>query len=176
MFGQPAGAIMQVAFTVPDLLVAVEQWAQVLAIGPFFALEHFHLDEFRYRGRPCKADFSLAIAFSGSMSFELIQQHDASPSVYRELIERRGYGFHHVALATIDFDAELTRLTAGGSAVAMSGVVPVGAGSRLAYVDTCDLIGGMTELIEVNAAVEGLFTQLRDAAATWDGKEALRRM
>jgi len=37
-----------------------------------------------YRGEPTDQDVSLAIAFTGSMMVELIEQHDPGPSVYRK--------------------------------------------------------------------------------------------
>ena len=33
------------------------------------------------------------MAFAGHMNIELIQPNNSAPSVYREVIERRGYGF-----------------------------------------------------------------------------------
>jgi len=49
---------------------------------------------------------SIAMAFAGHMQIELIQPKDNHPSVYKEIVDRRGYGFHHVGIAVEDADAE----------------------------------------------------------------------
>jgi len=46
------------------------------------------------------------MAFAGHMSVELIQPEDGHPSVYKDIIERRGYGFHHLGVGVEDADAE----------------------------------------------------------------------
>jgi hypothetical protein len=102
----------------------------------------------------------------------LIQQHDDVPSVFRELTHRSGPGFHHWAVMTAQFDAEVARYEAAGCAIAFSGKVAVGA--RFVYADTVAALGGMTELIEVTPPVVALFQSLEDAARNWDGREPLR--
>jgi hypothetical protein len=46
----------------------------------------------QYRGEPSEADVSLAMSFAGHMMVELIQERSKAPSVYREVIEKRGSG------------------------------------------------------------------------------------
>ena len=65
-----------------------------------------------YRGAPTDMRLTLAVGFAGHMSFELIEQHDDLPSVYREMIETRGYGFHHWGDAGPDLDRDVARLSA----------------------------------------------------------------
>jgi len=42
------------------------------------------------------------MSFAGHVMIELIEQHNDVPSVYRNIAEKRGYGFHHWGVATAD--------------------------------------------------------------------------
>ncbi len=172
-FGQPLGGIMQVAYVVEDIEKAMNHWTKTLGVGPFFLFEHFALEDYRYRGKPSDLDITIAMGFSGSMCFELIFQHSTSPSVYTEVVGRKGYGFHHWAVSTTSFDADLARYASSGNAEVLYGrVEPVDA--RAAYVDTMAELGGMIELIEMNPAVEGLFSAVKEPSVNWDGKDPVR--
>jgi hypothetical protein len=173
-FGQPLGAIMQVAYVVDDIDRELERWTKELGVGPFFLFRSFPVIEPKYRGKPTDIDIDLALAFSGSMCFELIQQRNNAPSVYREVIDRRGYGFHHWAVSTKTFDAEVARRQAAGAPLAFSGAAGVGA--RFGYMDATDTLGGMIELIEINPNVEEFFGMLHAAAQGWDGKDPVRTL
>ena len=175
-FGQPLGAIMQVAYVVEDIEKAMAHWTEKLGVGPFFLFEHFALDDYRYRGQPSDLDITIALGFSGSMCFELIVQNSKSPSVYSEVVDKRGYGFHHWAVSTADFDGDLAKYTAAGSAEVLYGMVPDPVNARAAYVDTMDELGGMIELIETTPAVEGLFSAVKEPSVNWDGKDSVRIM
>src|SRR5258708_7696032 len=78
----------------------------------------------KYRGGESRADVALAMGFSGHMNIELIQPHNDTPSVYQELIDRSGYGFHHWGVATSNFDRDLEKYRAAGHEVAFLCAVP----------------------------------------------------
>lgn len=174
-FGQPLGGIMQVAYIVDDMEAAIAHWTRVLGVGPFFLFDRFPLQNTLYRGRPAETDLALALAFSGSMCFELIFDRTGGPSVYRDIREKRGYGFHHWAVSTRDFEGDLARYNEAGFETAFYGEVPAVNG-RAAYLDTSDALGGMIELIELNPQVEEFFAGMRRAADDWDGKDPIRRV
>jgi hypothetical protein len=111
---------------------------------------------------------SLARWFAGDSMIELIQQHDDSPSVFRE----RGYGFHHWAIGVTDVDAEVARFAGYGYPVAFEDQVPSGA--RIVYVDATAELPGMIELIEMTEGQERMYTMFRDAALAWDGTDPVR--
>jgi hypothetical protein len=110
------------------------------------------------------------------MMFELIQQHDAQPSVYRETIQQRGYGFHHWAIAAAPerYDAVLAGYRQQGLQLSLEAMVSIGA--RAAYVDTSAELGGMIEVIEVTPVVEGLFTHIHQTSVGWDGSSPVRTL
>lgn len=174
-FGQPMGGIMQIAYIVPDIDAAMAHYLPRLACGPWFVIEHFPLLDAKYRGQPTELDITLALSFSGSMCFELIQQNNwDTPSVYTEVQQRRGWGFHHFAVSCPDFDDDVARYRAQGHEVALYGVAGVGA--RAAYMDTSDVLPGMIELIEMTEATEAFFAMIREAARNWDGSDPIRRL
>lgn len=167
-FGVPAGAIMQIAYIVPDLKEAIGHHRATLPMGPWFIFEHFPLLDYQHRGQSAEIDISIAMAFSGSMCFELIQQNCDNDSVYKEMQQSHGWGFHHWAYASMDFDADIERYTSSGRELALYG--RAGPGARAAYIDTTDILPGMIELIEITDDVQALFTQMQQAAEEWDGK------
>lgn len=170
----PYGVVAQVAHVVENIDREMERWTAELGLGPFFVIRHFAVHDVIYRGKPAVLDLDVALVFRGSMCFELIQQHNQAPSVYRELVESRGYGFHHFGIATRQFDADLARRAKAGAEITSSGTT--GFGSRVAYLDTVATLGGATELIEMTPPVEDLFGMMYHAAESWDGRDPVRAL
>jgi hypothetical protein len=171
-FGQPDDGIIQMAYVVADLRAAIEHWTTTLRVGPWFVLEHFTGQDPVYRGQRSGADVSLAMSFAGHMNIELIQENNDAPSVYREQIERRGYGFHHWGRATWNFDASVAQYERAGYALAFCAAVP--SGGRVGYMDTTGVLPGYTELIELGGAFEEVFGRFYRATQDWDGKDPIR--
>ena len=172
MVQRPA-SIMQIAYVVDDLESTARRWVQLTGAGPFFLLEHLQIVDPRYRGKPTDIDCSIALGYSGALCVELIQQHNDTPSVFREWAHRTGGGFHHWAVMTEQFDVDVARYNKQGFACGFSGAVAVG--GRFAYFDMVADLGGMLELIELTPPVQELFDGIKDAADGWDGKEPIRR-
>ena len=171
----PSG-IVQVAFVVDDIRTAMPFYARQFGIGPWFLFEHFEFDWVEYRGKPATIDLSLCLGYSGGMMFELIEQHDLSPSVYRETIDQRGYGFHHnaVTASAADYDATKERYLADGASLALEAEVAVG--GRASYLEFGDRLPGMIELIELTEKVEQLFGHIRSANDGWLGQDPVRTL
>jgi Glyoxalase/Bleomycin resistance protein/Dioxygenase superfamily len=171
-FGQPDDGIIQMAYVVKDIHAAMHEWVSKLKVGPWFLLDHFTGNDPVYRGQPSKADVSLAMAFAGHMNIELIQPNNDAPSVYREVIERRGYGFHHWGRATRHFDRDVEQYRAAGHEVGFICGVP--SGGHVAYMDTTQQLPGFVELIELGDAFEQVFSRFYRASIGWDGTEPVR--
>lgn len=158
---------MQVAFMVDDLETAAMNWVRTTGIGPFLTVPHVQLAEYDYRGRKSSGlDFSVAIAQSGGMQIELVQQHCDSPSAYRDTIAKGQTGFHHLAIYAADYDAAYRHYVDQGFASALDGVFGQ---MRFSYIDTSAAIGCMIELLEDDAVETALFQRIAAAAAGWDG-------
>ncbi|WP_138378913.1 VOC family protein [Luteithermobacter gelatinilyticus] len=156
---QPLGSMMQLGYIVENLEDSMDHWSRYLNTGPFTVFEDFQVNDPLYRGRPMQEEkFRVAMAYTGNMLIELIQQVGAAPSVYQEVIRQRGYGFHHWAYITKNFDDEVRKYRDRGLEVCFFGSVPVGA--RFAYIDATAEVGSMIEIIEHAVSVEAFFNSL----------------
>ena len=171
-FGQPLGSIIQVAYFVEDIQRSMKDFTARLKVGPWFVTQPFTPPEARYRGQPTKVNLTLAVGFAGHMSFELIEQHNDAPSVYREVVEKRGYGFHHWAVPTDAFDREVEKYRSLGYEAAFTDRTPHG--YRIAYIDTLRDLPGMIELVEFTESMEDRYTKMYHASVGWDGADPIR--
>lgn len=172
-FGQPLGGIVQTAFVVEDVRAAIDHFIRDCGAGPFFLLDHFLGEGQVYRGAPSIADVAIAMGFAGHMQIELIQPLDDHPSVYRETIARRGYGFHHFGIACYDVETEIGRYEAMGYTLAFHAPVPTG--GAVAYLEGGHAAApGFVELIPASEGMNALFTAQWRAAQGWDGSDPVR--
>ncbi len=172
-FGQPMGGVAQTAFIVPDLVAAIHDWAANMRAGPFFVLPSLLVPGQTYRGAPSTADVTLAMGFAGHMMIELIQPLDENPSVYRETIEKRGYGFHHLGIACADVEADVAAYAQRGWHEAYRAAVPTG--GEVVYLDNghgADT--GFIELLPVTPGMNETFTRFWTASRDWDGSDPVR--
>jgi hypothetical protein len=59
------GAVpLQNGYVVRDLHRAMEYWTTVLGVGPFFLVEHAHMEDYEAYGEPMAIDMSVAIAMT----------------------------------------------------------------------------------------------------------------
>ena len=172
-FGQPYGGVMQTAFVVEDIRESIAHFITNCHSGPFFLLDSFGDESHVYRGAVSQTKVTIAMGFVGSMQIELIQPLDHHPSIYRETIARRGYGFHHFGIGFEDCEAELPAYLARGYEVAFTAPVPTG--GSVYYLDNGKgAAEGFLELIPANPAMDAHFTGYWQAAQDWDGKDPIR--
>lgn len=161
--------VEQMAWVVPDLDAACRAWHRALGIGPFLVTRRVAVEGERHRGVARDTIFATAVAQSGSVQIELVQQIDDGPSVYRDMVPAGSTGFHHVAFVTADFDAAVAAQRAIGHPVAYEGRV---GDMRFAYVDARGTLGHMVEIVEEREGIRRFFNAVRRAAETWDGDPA----
>ena len=141
------GRIMQTAFVVAELEAGIETFSRQLNIGGWALKDNVLFSELVYRGAPSELKLRSATAYQGEMMYELIQQINDVPSVYRELIDRTGYGFHHFGIIVSDLSAEIARYNAWGFSSAMD-VRVAKSGVRAVYIDCTKQGHGMVELLQ----------------------------
>ena len=174
IFGQPLGGIVQVAYVVEDLQKSITEFSQKFNIGPWFYSNGYTLKEASYRGKPTDMRMGLALSFSGNMCFEVIQPLDDKPSVYWDVIKKKGYGFHHLGMATTQYEVDVARYQKMGYVLAFEGLTP--RGIRFAYFDTTGDLPGMLELIEYNDTQLKFLSLMQQASVNWDGKDPSRKI
>jgi hypothetical protein len=171
-FGQRVGQIVQMAYVVEDMDAAIGWWVRDCRVGPWFLLESFTGPGQRYRGQPATADIKLAMSFAGHMNIELIQPKDDHPSVYKDVIDRRGYGFHHVGIAVGDVEAERAAYEGRGYTTAFEAPVP--SGGSVIYLEGPRADPGLIELIPATPGMDEMFTRFWQIAAGWAGQDPIR--
>lgn len=102
--------LFQEAYLVNDIEESIHKWAKLFYAGPFVVVPHHKTDTFTYRGTKQEADVTYAFGYLGDMMIQFIQQHDDTPSIYRDMFNAGQEGFHHVGVLVHDFDAERQRL------------------------------------------------------------------
>lgn len=161
--------ILQLSWVVRDLEEAALRWHRTMGIGPFIMNRHIQITEGVHRGRAQKTEFSTAIAQAGPVQIELVEQHDDSPSCYRDMIAAGAEGMHHVAVIAEDYDAAVAGYTAQGHEIASSGKFGE---VRFCYVDTVQSLGHMVEILEDSRAIRAFFAMIVRAGDEWDGDTA----
>ena len=163
--------LFQFAYFVPDLEAAAQHWASTVGAGPFYVAAHHKADRFEYRGTSVEADVSYAFGYSGTAQIQLIEQHDALPSIYTDMFPT-GFGFHHVASLVHDYVGARDRLAAQGFVMACE----LAANDITAcYFDTRHVTGCFTELHSYSDRIAATFARWQQAHLEWDGTgDALR--
>jgi len=133
----------QEAYFVNDVEEACEKWARVYNAGPFIVVPHHKTDTFMYRGTDQEADVTYGFGYLGEMMIQFIQQHDDTPSIYRDMYGPGEEGFHHVGLLVNDYQGEKARLEEMGYTLACELHAD---NVDACYYDTRSLNGGFTEL------------------------------
>jgi catechol 2,3-dioxygenase-like lactoylglutathione lyase family enzyme len=170
------GEIRQVAYLVPDIEQAMDYWASVLGVGPWFYNPRVPIRNYTYRGERYEPHNSVALANAGGLQVELLQTRNDVPSMYRDFIRAGHQGAQHFAYWTENFDADLRRAEEEGFQVCMGG--EVGENGRFVYFEDSRHPGrhpgAVVELSEVAGPKGRMFDMIRQAAEGWDGKDPVR--
>ena len=167
------GPIRQVAYLVKDIHAALRHWTEVLGVGPFFLIENMTAHGSTFRGQPTAPQLSLAMAQSGPVQIEIIQQHNDAPSQFLDCVKAGFEGQHHIAFWTESFDAEIDRcLTAGYEILSTASSAP----NRNCFLTAVGHPGTLIEISETAGPKGRYFDRIADVCATWDGRDPIRRV
>ncbi|WP_047396648.1 VOC family protein [Chitinibacter sp. ZOR0017] len=170
---QQFGEIRQIAFVVPNIDSAMQYWAATLGIGPFFIKRKIQLDNFEYRGKASASPvISIALANSGALQIELIEQHDMQPSIFLEFLQRQPTGgLQHIAawLSRTEFEQRKTALITQGYQVAQAGKISSSGVELLYFATEQDQTGVIFEIANL-AEPEHIprLEKIAQAAQQWD--------
>lgn len=173
----PRSRIMQTSYVVADVRAAAAEFSEVYGVGPWTVVGSSQLEDVRYRGGPGSFDVAVAATVAGDMMLELVAPNDDTPSVFREVVERRRHGFHHVVLATETFAATVEQFLAKGHEVGFEArSSDEDGGTRVAFLDRPDDLPGMLEIMELDPGSEEAFTVMHAMSREWDGQDPVRGM
>ncbi len=99
------GAVRQNGYVVRDIHAAMKHWIEVMGVGPWYYMDRVKTDWFRHRGRDSAVEMSIALANSGDLQIELIQQRNDAPSLYKEFLDAGHEGLQHMSYWSHDYQA-----------------------------------------------------------------------
>jgi hypothetical protein len=166
------GQISQIGYVVRDIHVSMGHWVRN-GVGPWFYIKKVELDYFRYRGVDSDLQMSVALANSGDVQIELIQQLNDASSMYKDFLDSGREGAQHIAYWTKDYQTLYDHVLSRGYVVAQEGRIG-GETGRFAYLDTETDAGTVIEISDISGAKGQFFDYVRHAAATWDGTDPIR--
>lgn len=167
------GNVRQNGYVVRDIDAAMKHWVEVMGVGPWFYIADVRTDWFTCRGVVSDVKMSIALANSGDLQIELIQQRNDAPSLYREFLDAGHEGLQHMSYWTHDYQALYDRALSLGYAVGHEGCIG-GEKGRFAYFDTQAHPGTIIEISDISGAKGMMFDYIRQAAVDWDGSDPVR--
>ena len=114
--------INQIGIVVRDVESVARNYWDILGIGPWAIIEWEApaVYDRKYHGKPVMAKEKLAFAQAGGVQIELVQAVEG-PSIYRDWLEERGEGLHHLNFLVDDIDGTAEMLTRQGFPSLQSG-------------------------------------------------------
>ncbi len=169
------GPVCQNGYVVKDIESAMDHWVKVMGVGPWFYVEQVKTDTFRHRGEVSHPDISIALANSGDLQIELIQQRNDAPSMYKEFLDAGREGLQHMSFWTTEYQALYDRALELGYKVGHEGQIG-GEQGRFAYLDTETHPGTIVEISDISGGKGAFFQHIRRIAADWDGSNPIRKV
>jgi methylmalonyl-CoA epimerase len=139
-------AINQVGIVVKDLEKTIKNYWDLFGIGPWsiYTATPPDLTDTTFYGKSQKYSMKLAHTKVGSTMLEIIQPLEGK-SIYREFLEKKGEGIHHIACYEVDdLDMTISELINRGVDIIQTGKWK---GAYFAYLDTEDMLGTIVEIV-----------------------------
>lgn len=167
------GDIRQAGYVTRDLRRSLDFMVEKVGIGPWFVAERVAFKECAYRGQPTELELSIALANSGSLQIELIEQIGNTPSIYTEWLARfpEDEVLQHYSSWPTDYDAVCERAKALGHVAIQEGRTARG---PFVYFEHAANPAFIYEVTEYTTARRRVFEQIAEAARDWDGADPVR--
>jgi len=167
------GELRQIGIVVRDIEAAMRHWIEVCGVGPWYYTDKLPVTAFRYREQEFDGiHLSVALANSGEVQLELIQQRCETPSMYHDFLQAGHEGMQHWSSWPEDYDARLEHALANGYAIGQAGETPRG---PFVYLREEGHPGTVIEMAHMTDTRRRIFDAVRDAAVDWDGADPIRR-
>lgn len=166
------GDVIQNGYVVRDIEAAMRHWIEVLGVGPWFYIERLPAPDFVYRGVPSAPHVTIALANSGALQIELIQQRNDAPSMYMDFLRDGHEGLHHLGYGCRDYERDVAAYLAQGYEVGQAATVP-GRGA-FTYLMTEAHPGTVVELFDMDHGRREVYAAIEACARDWDGSDPIR--
>jgi len=139
--------VVQIGIVVKDIEAASQAYADFFGVEKpkWFWTGTYEQEHTSYKGSPTQARAKLAFLNAGSLSIELIEP-DEQPSTWREFLNEKGEGVHHIAFNIKDMEGRIRTLEQNGMALIQRG----GECERgwYSYIDATNKLKLIIELLE----------------------------
>ncbi len=144
VFGQ--GTVVQVGVVVKDIEKAAAAYADFLGVPvpEWFWTDAEDKAHTQFKRKPSPARAKLAFIQLNNITLELIEP-DRNPSTWREFLDAKGEGVHHIAFEIKGMDDKMALLAKKGMPLLQKGDYE---GGRYAYIDGTAKLGLILELLE----------------------------
>jgi len=144
LFGQ--GTIVQIGVVVRDIEKASAAYADLLgvALPKWSWTDTEDKAHTQFKGKPSSARAKLAFIELKNITLELIEP-DQNPSTWREFLDTKGEGVHHIAFEIKGMNDKTALLGKKGIPLLQKGDYE---GGRYAYIDGAAKLGLILELLE----------------------------
>jgi len=165
--------IRQVGYVTPDLERTVDFFLKKTGIGPWFIAERVPVETCTFRGKPLQLEMSIALANSGNLQLEFIQQTSEQPSIYTEWLDLHPDGDvpHHYSSWSDRYDEVYRTATGLGFEAVQEGRSGYG---PFVYFQMPGRPGFTYEVTEFSAPRRRMFSGIAEAAVGWDGTDPIR--
>ncbi len=138
---------VQIGIVVRDLEHTTRLLGSLFSIGPFRFTEWPNRPDSKYfyRGKEEHIKIRQAFAQVGPLELELIQPIEGERNAYREFLEQKGGGIHHILFEVDDMDQAVRSLSEDRVEVLQAGT-GIRPGTRWALLNTQELVGFLVEL------------------------------
>jgi len=139
--------ISQVAVVVKDLEKTIERYWKILGIGPWkiYNFAPPRLKEMTVHAKPIPYSMMVAETYVGRVILEIIEPIDG-PSIYKEFLEEKGEGLHHIACYRVpDVKKTLDAFKEVGIGILQSGKFD---DDEFYYMDTEKIFGVILEIVK----------------------------
>jgi methylmalonyl-CoA/ethylmalonyl-CoA epimerase len=138
--------VTQVGIIVRDIDKTSRAWAELLGVEApkWFLTDPVETAHTTYKGKSTTARAKLAFFDLGQVQLELIEPV-GGPSTWKDFLDQKGEGVHHIAFAVRDMDGRIRALEGLGLAAAQRGDYT---GGRYGYIDSETKLKVALELLE----------------------------
>jgi len=136
--------ICQIAIVVRDIEKTAGRFSEILGMPKpkVFTLPPAEEAHTRFRGKPTRTQAKLAVFDLGAVVLELTEP-DSEPSSWKEFLDTRGEGVHHIGFMVDDLASTLDSLARKGMPERHSGDYP---GGRYVFVESAEQLGVLLNL------------------------------
>ena len=171
--GRGFGKVVQVAYLVEDIDVAMGHWLENAGLGPWTCFRNIELDTY-FDDRDFTLHIHEALAYMGDLQIQLVQSLDPpeEPTPYQSFVSAGRWGVHHMAFFSEDVDADVARARVQGFDRVCT--MRDKAGYRYFYCQSTAMPDVWIEFLEAYPRLREIFQNGIAEAARWDGSDPIR--